>query len=214
MASKATPSSSKSSGNNGPGRAWQRMLSGRRLDIINPSPMDIEIGDIAHGLARVSRWNGQTKGKYPFSVAQHSVLVEKLVQSIAPNLDQKWQLASLLHDAPEYVIGDMITPFKGVLGDRYRDIEARLEASVHIRFGLPAALPDYVKKTIKRADRMAAWLEATQLAGFSEQDASKIFPKPRGTPESMRLRPRAPADAAHQFLRRFAILGGNRKINL
>ena len=176
--------------------------------------MDIEIGDIAHGLARVSRWNGQTKGKYPFSVAQHSVLVEKLVQSIAPNLDQKWQLASLLHDAPEYVIGDMITPFKGVLGDRYRDIEARLEASVHIRFGLPAALPDYVKKTIKRADRMAAWLEATQLAGFSEQDASKIFPKPRGTPASMHLRARAPADATSQFLRRFAILGGNRKINL
>ncbi len=176
--------------------------------------MDIEIGDIAHGLARVSRWNGQTKGKYPFSVAQHSVLVEKLVQSIAPNLDQKWQLASLLHDAPEYVIGDMITPFKGVLGDRYRDIEARLEASVHIRFGLPAALPDYVKKTIKRADQMAAWLEATQLAGFSEQDASKIFPKPPGTPASMHLRARAPADATSQFLHRFAILGGNRKINL
>ena len=214
MASKATPSSSKSAGTGGPGRAWQRMLSGRRLDIINPSPMDIEIGDIAHGLARVSRWNGQTKGKYPFSVAQHSVLVENLVQSIAPNLDQKWQLASLLHDAPEYVIGDMITPFKGVLGDRYRDIEARLEASVHIRFGLPAALPDYVKKTIKRADRMAAWLEATQLAGFSEQDASKIFPKPRGTPASMNLRARAPADATSQFLRRFAILGGNSKINL
>ena len=214
MASKATPSLSKSARTSGTGRAWQRMLSGRRLDIINPSPMDIEIGDIAHGLARVSRWNGQTKGKYPFSVAQHSVLVEKLVQSIAPNLDQKWHLASLLHDAPEYVIGDMITPFKGVLGDRYRDIEARLEASVHIRFGLPAALPDYVKKTIKRADRMAAWLEATQLAGFSEQDASKIFPKPRGTPASMHLRARGPADATSQFLRRFAILGGNRKINL
>ena len=214
MTYKAEPSSSKSDATCGPGRAWQRMLSGRRLDIINPSPMDIEIGDIAHGLARVSRWNGQTKGKYPFSVAQHSVLVEKLVQLIAPDFDQKWRLASLLHDAPEYVIGDMITPFKGVLGDRYRDIEARLEASVHIRFGLPAALPDYVKKTIKRADRMAAWLEATQLAGFSEQDASKIFPKPRGTPASMHLRARAPADATSQFLRRFAILGGNRKINL
>ena len=122
MTYKAEPSSSKSEATFGPGRAWQRMLSGRRLDIINPSPMDIEIGDIAHGLARVSRWNGQTKGKYPFSVAQHSVLVERLVQSIAPDFDQKWQLASLLHDAPEYVIGDMITPFKGVLGDRYKDI--------------------------------------------------------------------------------------------
>ena len=212
MASKAIPSSSKSAGTSGPGRAWQRMLSGRRLDLINPSPMDIEIGDIAHGLARVSRWNGQTKGKYPFSVAQHSVLVEKLAQSIAPDLDQKWQLASLLHDAPEYVIGDMITPFKGV-SHRHATLKHG-EAAVHIRFGLPAALPDYVEKTIKRADRMAAWLEATQLAGFSEQDASKIFPKPRGTPASMRLRARAPADAANQFLRRFAILGGNRKINL
>ncbi len=196
------------------GRAWQRMLSGRRLDIINPSPMDIEISDIAHGLARLSRWNGQTKGRYPFSVAQHSVLVEKLVKIIAPNLDQKWQLASLLHDAPEYVIGDMITPFKGVLGNLYKDTEERLEAAVHIRFGLPAALPDYVKTVIKRGDRMAAWLEATQLAGFSEQEANKIFPKPRGTPLSMRIRARAPADAANQFMRRFAILGGNRKISL
>ena len=213
MTYKAEPSSSKSDATCGPCRAWQRMLSGRRLDIINPSPMDIEIGDIAHGLARVSRWNGQTKGKYPFSVAQHSVLVEKLVQSIAPDFDQKWQLASLLHDAPEYVIGDMITPFKGVLGDRYKDIEAQLDAAVHLRFGLPVALPDYVRKTIKRADRMAAWLEATQLAGFSEQDASKTFPKPRGTPAFIRLRASAPADAASQFLRRFAILGGNGKVS-
>lgn len=214
MVPKAKSSSSNSPKVTATGRAWQRMLSGRRLDIINPSPMDIEIEDIAHGLARVSRWNGQTKGKYPFSVAQHSVLVERLVISIAPNLDQKWQLATLLHDAPEYVIGDMITPFKGVLGDRYKDIEARLEAAVHIRFGLPATLPDYVKKTIKRADRMAAWLEATQLAGFTEQEASKIFPKPRGTPAALRIRSRAPADAASQFLQRFAILGGNRKISL
>ncbi len=214
MASNEKPSSSKSSGTGGPDRAWQRMLSGRRLDIINPSPMDIEIVDIAHGLARVSRWNGQTKGKYPFSVAQHSLLVEKLVQSISPNLDQKWQLASLLHDAPEYVIGDMITPLKGVLGDRYKDIESQLDTAIHLRFGLPAVLPDYVRKTIKRADRMAAWLEATQLAGFTEQDANKIFPKPRGTPATMRLRARAPADAATKFLHRFAILGGNRKITL
>ena len=190
------------------------MLSGRRLDIINPSPLDVEISDIAHGLARVSRWNGQTKGKYPFSVAQHSVLVENLICSIAPKLDQKWQLATLLHDAPEYVIGDMITPLKAMLDVHYKDIETRLEAAVHIRFGLPVTLPAYVKKTIKRADRMAAWLEATQLAGFSEQEASKIFPKPRGTPGSLRIRARAPPDAAKQFLRRFAILGGNKKINL
>jgi 5'-deoxynucleotidase YfbR-like HD superfamily hydrolase len=139
------------------------------------------------------------------------VIVERLLRANAPQFDQKWQLATLLHDAPEYVIGDMITPFKAVLGDSYRQIEAKLDTAVRIRFGLPATLPDYVTKAIKRADRMAAWLEATQLAGFSEEEATKLFPKPRGTPANMRIRPRPPGDAAAQFLRRFAILGGNRK---
>ena len=193
------------------GRAWQRMLSGRRLDILNPSPLDIEIEDIAHGLARVSRWNGQTRGKHSFSVAQHSVMVERLVRANAKKLDQKWYLAALLHDAPEYVIGDMITPFKHVLGGIYRDIEAGLDRAVYIRFGLPPCIPDNVQRTIKRADRMAAWLEATQLAGFSQQEAAKIFVKPAGTPANIRLKPQSPDDAAASFLRRFSILGGYKK---
>ncbi len=192
-------------------RAWQRMLSGRRLDILNPSPLDIEIEDIAHGLARVSRWNGQTRGKHSFSVAQHSVMVERLVRGNAPKLDQKWFLAALLHDAPEYVIGDMITPFKHVIGGVYHEIEARLDRAVNIRFGLPPIIPDSVKRTIKRADRMAGWLEATQLAGFSQQEALKIFIKPAGTPANIRLRPQTPDDAAASFLRRFSILGGYKK---
>ena len=170
------------------GRAWQRMLSGRRLDLLDPSPMDVEIVDIAHGLARVSRWNGQTRGTYPLSVAQHSIVVERLVARNAPKLDRRWRLAALLHDAPEYVIGDMITPFKYALGGIYRDIEARLSAAVHIRFGLPAQLPDAVTRAIKRADRMAAWIEATQLAGFSEEDAARILRRPRATPTNMKLR--------------------------
>lgn len=189
-------------------RAWQRMLSGRRLDILSPSPMDIEISDIAHGLARVARWNGQTKGPFAYSVAQHSVLVERLVQANAPTLDQKWRLATLLHDGPEYVIGDMITPFKAVLGNKYKEIEAGLEAAIHLRFGLPAHLPAYVKAIIKRADRMAAWLEATQPAGFTETDAKKLFPQPRGLPASLKITPQSAEDAAHEFLRRFEILGG------
>jgi 5'-deoxynucleotidase YfbR-like HD superfamily hydrolase len=192
-------------------RAWQRMLSGRRLDILNPSPLDIEIEDIAHGLARVSRWNGQTRGKHSFSVAQHSVLVERLVRTNAPKLDQKWYLAALLHDAPEYVIGDMITPFKHVLGGLYREIEAGLGRAVNIRFGLPPLMPESVTRTIKRADRMAAWLEATQLAGFSQQEAVKIFIKPAGTPANIRIRPQSPTDAASSFLRRFSVLGGYKK---
>ena len=192
-------------------RAWQRMLSGRRLDILNPSPLDIEIEDIAHGLARVSRWNGQTRGKHSFSVAQHSVMVERLVRVNAPKLDQKWYLAALMHDSPEYVIGDMITPFKHVLGGVYHEIETGLDQAVNIRFGLPPIIPDSVKRTIKRADRMAAWLEATQLAGFSQQEAAKIFIKPAGTPANIRLRPQSPDNAAASFLRRFSILGGYKK---
>lgn len=190
-------------------RAWQRMLSGRRLDLLDPSPIDIEIIDIAHGLARVSRWNGQTKGNNPMSVAQHSVLVEKILTLNAPKMERRWRLAALLHDSPEYVIGDMISPFKYALGGIYRDIESRLEAAIHIRFGLPATLPPNVKRAIKRADGMAAWLEATQLAGFSEDDATKIISKPPGTPTSMRVRPKSADEAAEAFLKRFAVLGGN-----
>ena len=190
-------------------RAWQRMLSGRRLYLLDPSPIDIEIIDIAHGLARVSRWNGQTKGNNPMSVAQHSVLVEKILTLNAPKMERRWRLAALLHDSPEYVIGDMISPFKYALGGIYRDIESRLEAAIHIRFGLPATLPPNVKRAIKRADGMAAWLEATQLAGFSEDDATKIIGKPPGTPTSMRVRPKSADEAAEAFLKRFAVLGGN-----
>ena len=193
-----------------PGRAWQRMLSGRRLDILDPSPMDVEIIDIAHGLARVSRWNGQTKGLYPMSVAQHSVMVERFVSQNAPKLDTRWRLAALLHDAPEYVIGDMITPFKYALGGIYREIESHLSEAIYIRFGLPAVLPEPVSKAIKRADRMAAWLEATQLAGFSKEDAAKILQRPRGTPDDFRLRPVPPQQAADMFLKRFRLLGGER----
>ncbi len=192
-------------------RAWQRMLSGRRLDILNPSPLDIEIEDIAYGLSRVSRWNGQTHGKHCFSVAQHSVMVERLVRSNAPKLDQKWHLAALLHDAPEYVIGDLITPFKHVLGGIYRTVEAGLDRAINIRFALSPILPEHVQRTIKRADRMAAWLEATQLAGFSEKEAAKNFIKPTGTPVNIRISPQSPDDAAKAFLRRFSILGGYKK---
>ena len=194
-------------------RAWQRMLSGRRLDILNPSPLDIEIDDIAHGLARVTRWNGQTRGKYGFSVAQHCVLVERLVRLNAPKTDQKWCLAALLHDAPEYVIGDMITPFKYAIGGIYQAIEQRLEIAICIRFGLPPNLPDAVQRTIKRADRMAAWIEATQIAGFTYDEAAKTFIKPSGTPLNIKLRAQPPEDAAVTFLRRFSILGGHKKQN-
>jgi 5'-deoxynucleotidase YfbR-like HD superfamily hydrolase len=165
------------SANSAAPRAWQRMLSGRRLDLLDPSPLDIEIEDIAHGLARVARWNGQTKGANIYSVAQHSLLVEVIAHQSA-RLDRKRRLAVLLHDAPEYVIGDMITPFKAVIGDTYKAIEARLLAAVHVRFGLPVKLPSELIAIIKAADRAAAYLEATRLAGFAATEARRFFGGP------------------------------------
>lgn len=161
-----------------PPRAWQRMLSGRRLDLLDPTPMDIEIEDIAHGLAFVARWNGQTFGDWPYSVAEHSLLVEALYGRMNPDAPAKWRLAALLHDAPEYVIGDMISPVKSAVGPAYGELDARLQAAVHIRFGLPAEVPLAVKKAIKRADRISAWLEATQIAGFSEAESDRFFGRP------------------------------------
>lgn len=162
------------------GRAWQRMLSGRRLDLLDPSPLDVEISDIAHGLARVARWNGQTEGDNAFSVAQHSLLVEEIFRSVAGKVAAGWHLAALLHDAPEYVIGDMISPFKATVGGGYKAVEKRLQRAIHLRFSLPADLPQRLVKAIKRADRVAAYLEATRLAGFSEPEAAKFFGRPRG----------------------------------
>jgi hypothetical protein len=162
-----------------PSRAWQRMLSGRRLDLLDPSPLDVELADIAHGLARVARWNGQTRGPHIYSVAQHVLLVEALARAGA-DLDPRLRLAVLLHDAPEYVVGDLISPFKAVIGDQYKAVEKRLQAAIHLRFGLPAALPEDWTARIKAADRRAAHLEAVALAGFTDDEARQFFgPPPR-----------------------------------
>ncbi|MDB6452789.1 HD family hydrolase [Falsirhodobacter sp. 20TX0035] len=159
-------------------RAWQRMLSGRRLDLLNPTPMDIEIEDIAHGLAFVARWNGQTLGDWPYSVAEHSLLVERIFTRLQPEATKAEQLAALLHDAPEYVIGDMISPVKSAIGPGYKELDLRLTTAIHRRFGLPAALPVALKRRIKQADRISARMEAVQIAGFTETEATRYFGKP------------------------------------
>lgn len=161
-----------------PPRAWQKMLSGRRLDLLDPTPVDIEIEDIAHGLSFVARWNGQTSGDFAYSVAEHSLLVERLFARISPGTPAKWRLAALLHDAPEYVIGDMISPVKAAVGPGYDELDSRLTAAIHIRFGLPAVLPAIIKRRIKRADKVSAWMEAISIAGFTESEANRFFGKP------------------------------------
>jgi 5'-deoxynucleotidase YfbR-like HD superfamily hydrolase len=185
------------------------MLSGRRLDLLDPTPLDIEIEDIAHGLAFVARWNGQTHGDYAYSVAEHSLLVEAIFGRIDPKAAARWRLAALLHDAPEYVIGDMISPVKAAVGPGYGDLDKRLAAAVHIRFGLPATIPDKIKRQIKRADRASAWMEATRIAGFSVSEADRFF----GAPDEQLIAGldivlRPPLETRHAFTRRHSELLG------
>ncbi len=183
------------------------MLSGRRLDLLDPTPVDIEIEDIAHGLAFVARWNGQTAGDFAYSVAEHSLLVEALFRRIAPKAPIKWQLAALLHDAPEYVIGDMISPVKSAVGPDYGALDDRLAAAIHIRFGLPAAVPKTIKRQIKKADKISAWMEATQIAGFSEAEATKFFGRPDKTVmEGLEIVLRPPVEVRQAYTERHAAL--------
>nr|WP_141680590.1 HD family hydrolase [Agrobacterium rubi] len=180
------------------------MLSGRRLDLLDPSPLDVELADIAHGLARVARWNGQTRGDHAFSVAQHSLVVETIFcrMNTASTPDQL--LMALLHDAPEYVIGDMISPFKSVVGGGYKLVEKRLEAAVHLRFGLPPHASSDLKDRIKKADTVAAYFEATELAGFSMAEAQKFFGLPRGiTRDMIEIEPVPAIEAQSRFIARF-----------
>jgi 5'-deoxynucleotidase YfbR-like HD superfamily hydrolase len=190
-------------------RAWQRMLSGRRLDLLDPSPLDIEVSDIAHGLARVARWNGQTSGAHIFSVAQHTLLVEAVLRRQHPRIDHRVRLAAMLHDAPEYVIGDMISPFKAVIGGSYKLVEKRLLSAIHLRFGLPAALPADIEHKIKAADMGAAYLEATHLAGFSVTEAKRLFGRDPKLPPAIQgdyVTPWSATKAEKQFLARFKTL--------
>jgi len=184
-------------------RAWQRMLSGRRLDLLDPSPLDIELEDIAHGLARVARWNGQTRGDHAFSVAQHCLIVEQILARIKPSLTASDRLYALLHDGPEYVIGDMISPFKAVMGGAYKDVENRLEAAIHVHVGLAAHPSASLKKDIKKADRIAAYFEAVELAGFETDEAVRFFGRPSGvTKDMLDLEPVATKRAQDDFLSR------------
>ncbi|MDX3927318.1 MAG: HD family hydrolase [Shinella sp.] len=191
-------------------RAWQRMLSGRRLDLLNPSPLDVELSDIAHGLARVARWNGQTGGDHAFSVAQHSLIVETIFRRLNRCSPDECLMA-LLHDAPEYVIGDMISPFKAVVGGGYKAVEKRLESAVHLRFGLPPATPRLLKDRIKKADQIAAFFEATELAGFTRAEATKFFGSPRGiTLEMIAIEPMPATEAERRFTARFVEIEAQR----
>ena len=183
-------------------RSWQRMLSGRRLDLLNPSPLDIEIEDIARGISRVARWNGQTSGEYPLSVAQHSVIVAELLKSYNKNIEVKWQLAALLHDAAEYIISDMITPLKSFLGEEYIQLEEKIQSAINIRFSLPGEIPKKIYKLIKNCDRQTAFIEAIQLAGFTLKEAKRTLKMPTLIPD-YKIIPISANKAEKLFLKKF-----------
>ncbi len=184
-------------------RAWQRMLSDRRLNLLDPSPMDIEIEDIAHGLSRTARWNGQTRGEWAYSVAQHSVLVVDILTRLKRDIAPIWQLAALLHDASEYVIGDLISPFKAIIGNDYKVIESRLQTAIHIRFGLQGEIPEDIRKLIKRADKLSAYFEAIKLGGFTEDEAKKLFCVPLKKIQDIPIIPSPPNTQKTEYLARF-----------
>ena len=187
------------------------MLSGRRLNLLEPSPLDVEIEDIAHGLARLARWNGQTFGDHSFSVAQHCLLVTDICATMRPSWPAKWLLAALLHDAPEYVIGDLISPFKAAVGLDYKHVERKLQEAIHLRFGLPATPPQSVSDIIKRADRASAYFEAIQLVGFEPNEAAKFFTKPRRLP-NVDIKPLSTTVCQKRFMRRFRNLAAEARL--
>lgn len=196
-------------------RAWQRMLSGRRLDLLDPNSADIAIEDIAHGLARVARWNGQTVGAHAFTVAQHALVVEEIAHARNGGWATEWRLAALLHDAPEYVIGDLISPFKAAIGLDYKAFENRLLAAIHARFELPYPLPPDITAAIKEADRIAAFYEATQLAGFTAEEAREFFGPVISFHGALagklsRLEARPPDEVGAAFTARFELLATHR----
>lgn len=188
------------------------MLSGRRLDLLDPSPLDVEIQDIIHGLARVARWNGQTEGPYAFSVAQHSLVVEQIFTLIYnPTPDE--QMIALLHDGPEYVVGDMISPFKAVIGDSYKSIENRLESAIHLRFGLAPIISPELKKKVKKADQISAYFEATELAGFSDKEARSFFGQPKNiTKDQLLIKPLPIDEVEALFNERFEQIDSECKV--
>ena len=101
----------------------------------------------------------------------------------------------------------MISPFKAVMGGDYRACETRLQRAIHMRFSLPADLPESLRKTVKRADQIAAFCEATQLAGFSDGEAQRYFGRPAGiATTALSLTPKSTRAVQALYLKRFAAI--------
>ena len=191
------------------------MLSGRRLDLLDPSPLDVEIEDIAHGLARVARWNGQTERRAHFFRRAALAAGRDHRAPAAPISTARPRSRVLLHDAPEYVIGDMISPFKAVIGDAYKAVEARLLAAIHLRFGLPADAAGRSRRPDQgRRPSARAFSRRRGLPDFREPKRGGSSAPRRSSPRpssATTSRPGPPETAEARFLERFAKLARARR---
>jgi uncharacterized protein len=157
-------------------RAWVRLPSGKRLDLLNPTPFDWEDEDLALGLARTYRWGGHSAWPLPLSVAQHSLLVLALHRRRAHSAaNAPAELRELLHDADEGLLGfDCLSPVKPILGQAYRTLTERLEKAIALRYGLPPWTAAE-KKAHKQADQLAAASEAVHVAGWAESEVRRTL---------------------------------------
>ena len=157
-------------------RAWVRLLSGKRLDLLDPTPFDWEDKDLALGLARTYRWGGHSAWPLPLSVAQHSLFVLCLRRLWFPAArDPRADLRELLHDADEGLLGfDCISVLKPFLGDAYRQLTTRLAAVIALRYNLPAWTTKE-QRSHKKADRIAAASEAVHVVGWTEAEVRNVL---------------------------------------
>lgn len=184
---------------------------------MKPAAREVDIEDIARGLSRLPRWNGQTKGSLAFSVAQHSLLVRFLFAELDPKAEKCWQLAALLHDGPEYALGDLIAPFKKVVGETYHQVEQSLQQAIHRRFSLPKVLPSSVAARVEKADRWSASLEAQVLTSFPKETIAQLSPlssRPFPGAAHALLEPWPSHVAQGRFLQEFARLYEEKGVSL
>lgn len=157
-------------------RAWIRLPSGGRLDLINPSPDAWQDSDLACRISRTYRWGGESKHAFPLSVAQHSLAVLALREQLSPEpLTALQKMAELQHDSEEAFIGfDPISPLKRAMGPEFEKICDRILAAIWERYRLPEWEPeDY--KLHKEADLISAASEAVHCVGWSEDEVRNVL---------------------------------------
>jgi len=157
-------------------RAWRRLPSTRRIDLMNPDPDAWTDRDLACLMSRTARWAGESSWQETLSVAQHSLMVLELMRLTAPvPMTAAEELRELLHDAEEGFLGfDPISPLKQAFGDPFRQVADRLLTCIFTRYGVT----DWDAEAYARhklADRTAAAGEAVHCVGWSPSEVVDVL---------------------------------------